>query len=70
MRLKKEHTIVGIWVDPRNDSVHSVWVPKAGISFFCYFGMTIEKFTERCSDLAANGGYCLQDVTIYNDSFS
>jgi hypothetical protein len=70
-KMKRDHTIVGIWVDSGNrNTVHSVWVKDYGIRFYCYFNMTLDIFKERCTDLDTNQGYQLSDVTIYLNCYA
>jgi len=62
--MKKTHTIVGIWIEqsPTNRDkilVHSAWIEYMKLGFYCYFNMSVNKFSERLNDLALNGGYKL-----------
>lgn len=73
-RMKKTHTIVGIWIEQSINNrdkilVHSAWIENMKIGFYCYFNMSVNKFAERLNDMALNGGYKLQDVSIYQNSW-
>ena len=73
-RLKKTHTIVGIWIEQSAKDrdrllVHSCWIENMKVGFYCYFNMSVSKFSERLNDLALNGGYKLQDVSIYTNQW-
>lgn len=45
--------------------VKSLWLRDCKKRFFCYYGMSIAKFRERCNEMNEFRGYKVHDVTVY-----
>lgn len=45
--------------------VASLWLRDCRKKFFCYYGMTVTKFRERCFEMNDYRGYKVHDVSVY-----
>lgn len=68
MRLKQDHTIIGLSITQEPFKIQSLWLHKLGKRFYLYYAMSESKFRDRCQT-QSNLGFQLFDVATYFNQF-